>query len=128
MEFRNGTQMRNELPNAGVRSPNMSGLTEREDPDSRLQAAWLAQASNAGDGLLAEEAGGSTSELTSSLARADRFAGQEVPLAPAQVDRRSGLITKLLIGLHIGNGHSRCRCHSSLFSKPGKNRQATRLS
>jgi hypothetical protein len=90
--------MKNELSNAGARSPNMSALTEPEDPDSRLQAAWLAQATNAGDGLLAKEAGGSTSELTSSSAPADRFAGQEVPLAPAHVDRRSGLITKLLIG------------------------------
>jgi len=39
----------------------MSGLTEPEDPDYRVHAAWLAQASNAGDGLLAKEAGGSTS-------------------------------------------------------------------
>jgi hypothetical protein len=36
--------------------------------------------------------------LTSSSAPADRFAGEEVPLAPSHVDRRSGLITKLLIG------------------------------
>ena len=90
--------MKKELSNAGVCSPNMSGLTEPEDPDYRVHAAWLAQASNAGDGLLAKEAGGSTSELTSSSAPPDRMAGQEAPLPPAQVDRRSGLITKVLIG------------------------------
>jgi len=49
--------MKKELSNAGVCSPNMSGLTEPEDPDYRVHAAWLAQASNAGDGLLAKEAG-----------------------------------------------------------------------
>jgi hypothetical protein len=98
VEFRNDTQMQNEVPNAGARSPNMSGLTEPEDPDYRVHAAWLAQASNAGDGPLPKEAAGGASELTSSLARPDRLGGQEAPLAPAQVDRRSGLITKLLIG------------------------------
>jgi hypothetical protein len=67
--------MKNELSNGGVCSPNMSGLTEPEDPDHRVHAAWLAQAS--GDGLLAKEAGGSTSELTSSSAPPDRLAGQE---------------------------------------------------
>ena len=82
--------MKKELSNAGVCSPNRSGLTEPEDPDYRVHAAWLAQASN--------EAGGSTSELTSSSAPPDRLAGQEAPLPPAQVDRRSGLITKVLIG------------------------------
>jgi hypothetical protein len=90
--------MKKDLSNAGVCSPNMSGLTEPEDPDYRVHAAWLAQASNAGDGLLAKEAGDSTSELTSSSAPPDRFAGQEAPLPPARVDRRSGLISKLLIG------------------------------
>ena len=63
--------MKKELSNAAVCSPNMSGLTEPEDPDYRVHAAWLAQASNAGDGLLAKEAGGSTSELTSSSAPPD---------------------------------------------------------
>jgi hypothetical protein len=96
--------MKNELSNGGVCSPNMSGLTEPEDPDHRVHAAWLAQASNAGDGLLAKEAGGSTSELTSSSAPPDRLAGQEAPLAPAQVDRRFGLITKLLLGCILATG------------------------
>ena len=90
--------MKNELSNAGVRPPNMSALTEPEDPDCRVHAAWLAQVSEAGDGLLAKEAGGRTSVSTSSSARADRLAGQEVRLAAAHVDRRSGLITKVLIG------------------------------
>ena len=89
--------MKNDLSNGGVRPPNISALTEPEEPDCRVHAAWLAQVSKAGDGLLAKEAGGSTSASTSS-APADRFAGQEVRLAPAQVDRRSGLITKVLIG------------------------------
>ena len=75
----------------------MNALTEPEEPDCRVHAAWLAQASKAGDGLLAKEAGGSTSASTSS-APADRLAGQEVHLAPAHVDRRTGLITKVLIG------------------------------
>jgi hypothetical protein len=75
----------------------MNALTEPADPDCRVQAAWLAQVSKTGDGLLAKEAGGSTSVSTSS-APADRFAGQEVRLAPAQVDRRPGLITQVSIG------------------------------
>ena len=82
--------MKNEQPNAGVCSP-----TEPEDPDYRVHAAWLAQVSNAGAGLLAKKAGGGTSELS---APHDHLAGQEVPLAPAHIDRKSGLITKLLIG------------------------------
>jgi hypothetical protein len=90
--------MKDELSNGGVRPPNMSALTEPEDPDCGVHAAWLAQVSKAGDGLLAKEAGGSTSVSTSSSAPADRLAGQEVHLAPAHVDRRSGLITKVLIG------------------------------
>jgi hypothetical protein len=100
VEFRNDTQMQNEVPNAGARSPNMSGLTEPEDPDYRVHAAWLAQASNAGDGPLPKEAAGGASELTSSLARPDRLGGQEAPLAPAQVDRRSGVI--IFIGCIFG--------------------------
>jgi hypothetical protein len=90
--------MTNELSNGGVRPPNMTALTEPEDPDCRVHAAWLAQVSKAGDGLLAKEAGGSTSTSTSSLAPADRFSGQEGRLAPEHVDRKSDLITKALIG------------------------------
>src|SRR5205823_5968573 len=89
--------MKNELSNEGIRPPNMSALTEPEDPDCRVHAAWLAQVSKPGEGL-AREAGGSTSVSVSSSAPADRLAGQEIPLAPAHVDRRSGLITKVLIG------------------------------
>lgn len=59
-----------------------------------MHAAWLAQVSRAGDGLLGKEAGGSTS----ASAPADRLAAQEVGIAPAQADRRPGLITKVLIG------------------------------
>ena len=76
----------------------MTALTEPEDPDCRVHAAWLAQVSKAGDGMLAKEAGGSTSTSTSSLAPADRFSGQEGRLAPEHVDRKSDLITKALIG------------------------------
>jgi hypothetical protein len=90
--------MKNELSNAGVRPANMSAPTEPEDPDCRVHAAWLAQVSKAGDRLLTREAGGSISVSTSSSAPADRLAGQEVRLAPAHVDRRSGIITKVLIG------------------------------
>jgi hypothetical protein len=90
--------MKHELSNGGVRPPNMNPLIEREDPDCRVHAAWLAQISKAGDRLLAKEADGSTRVSTSASAPADRLAGQEVRLAPEHVDRRSGLITKVLIG------------------------------
>jgi hypothetical protein len=90
--------MKNEPSNGGVRPPKMSALTEPEDPDGRVHAAWLAQVSKAGDGLLTKEAGGTTSVSTSSSAPADRLAGQEVRLAPGHVDRRTGLITKVLVG------------------------------
>jgi hypothetical protein len=90
--------MKNEPSNGGVRPPKMSALTEPEDPDGRVHAAWLAQVSKAGDGLLAKQAGGTTSVSMSSSAPADCLAGQEVRLTPAHVDRRSGLITKALIG------------------------------
>jgi hypothetical protein len=89
--------MRNELSDGGVRPSDVSALTEPGDPDCRVHAAWLAQVSNAGDGLLAKDAGGSTTVSTSSSAPADRLAG-EVHLAPAHVDRRSGLIAKVFIG------------------------------
>jgi hypothetical protein len=90
--------MKNEPSNGGARPPKMSALTEPEDPDGRVHAAWLAQVSKAGDGLLTKEAGGTTSVSTSSSAPADRLAGQEVRLAPGHVDRRTGLITKVLVG------------------------------
>ena len=90
--------MTNELSNGGGRPPSMNALAEPGDPDCRVHAAWLAQVSKAGDRLLAKEAGGSTRVSTSASAPADRLTGQEIRLAPAQVDRRSGLITKVLIG------------------------------
>jgi hypothetical protein len=90
--------MKNELSDGGVRPPNLSALTEPGDPDCRVHAAWLAQVSKAGDALLDKEAGGSTSVSMSSLAADDRLAGQEVRLAPAHADGRSGVITKVLIG------------------------------
>jgi hypothetical protein len=80
------------------RPPKMSALTEPEDLDGRVHAAWLAQVSKAGDGLLVKEAGGSTSIPTSSSALADHLAAQEVRVAPAHIDRRRGLTTKVLIG------------------------------
>jgi hypothetical protein len=73
----------------------MSAATGPEDPDCRVHAAWLAEVSKADDGLLAKEAGGSTSVPTSSSAPADRLAAQEVRV---DVDRRPGLTTKVLIG------------------------------
>ena len=91
-------QMKHELPNRGVRPPHKNPLIEPEDPDCRVHAAWLAQVSKAGDRLLTREAGGSISVSTSSSAPADRLAAQDVRVAPAQVDRRPGLTTKILIG------------------------------
>jgi hypothetical protein len=90
--------MTNELSNGSVRPPSMTALTEPEDPDCRVHAAWLAQVSKAGDGLRAKEASGSTSTSTSSLDPTDRFSGQEVPLAPEHLDRKSDLIAKAFIG------------------------------
>jgi hypothetical protein len=88
--------MENKLSHEGVHPPHMSALTEPADPDCRVHAAWLAQVSKTGDGMLDKEVGGSTS--MNSSAPPDHLAGQEVPLAPAHVDGRSGLITKVLIG------------------------------
>ena len=89
--------MTNKLSNGAV-GASMNALTEPGDPDCRVHPAWLAQLSKAGDGLLAKEAGGTPSVSMSSSAPADRLAGQEVRLAPGHVDRRTGLITKVLVG------------------------------
>jgi hypothetical protein len=91
-------QMKHELSNRGVRPPHMNPPIEPEHPDCRVHGAWLAQVSKAGDRLLPKEAGGSTKISTRASAPADRLTGQEVRLAPAHVDRRSGLITKVLVG------------------------------
>jgi hypothetical protein len=90
--------MKNEPSNGAVRPPNMTALTEPEDPDYRVHAEWLAQVAKAGDGRLGKEAGGNTSLSTGSSAPADRLAGEEVRLAPAHADERPRLITKVLIG------------------------------
>jgi hypothetical protein len=90
--------MKNEPSNGAVRPPNMTALTEPEDPDYRVHAEWLAQVTKAGDGRLGKEAGGNTSLSTSSSAPADRLAGEEVRLAPVHADERPRLITKVLIG------------------------------
>ena len=87
--------MRNGLSNEGVGPPNMSAATGPEDSDCRVHAAWLAEVSKAGDGLLAKEAGGSTGVPTSSSAPADRLPAPEIRV---DVDRRPGLTTKVLIG------------------------------
>jgi hypothetical protein len=74
--------MKNELSDGGVHPPNVSALTERGDPDCRVHAAWLAQVSKAGHGLLANEAGGSTTVSTSSSAPAP--SGGVEPRRPAE--------------------------------------------
>jgi hypothetical protein len=81
-----------------MKNENVSALTEPGDPDYRVHAAWLAQVAKTGDGLLGKEAGGNTSVSRSSSAPTDRLAGEEVHLAPAHADGRSGLSTKVLIG------------------------------
>ena len=83
---------------------NMSAATELEDPDFRVQAAWLAQVSETADGRLAEQVpeqggGKTTQSTTSSLAPADRRAGQEASLAPpSRLGRRSSLIKMVSVG------------------------------
>src|SRR5215831_5057100 len=81
----------------------MSAPTERDDPDVRLHAAWLAQVSDATDGLLAKQVpkqdGGSTSVSAIWSNPAVRLVGHDVP--PPQLPRlgrRSGLIVMVLVG------------------------------
>jgi hypothetical protein len=76
--------MENELFDGGVRPANTSALTDPADPDCRVHAAWVAQVSKAGDGMLDKEPGGSTSVSTSSSPPADRLAGEEVRRAGAR--------------------------------------------
>jgi hypothetical protein len=72
---------------------NMSALTELEDPDYIMHAAWLAQVSKAADRLPAKqipkEGGGSLP--TSSLKPANHLVRQQVRLAPRSGVRRSAL-------------------------------------
>jgi hypothetical protein len=91
--------MRNGLSHEGIRPPNTCALTGPDDPDCRVHAAWLAEVSKAGDGLLAEEAGGSTSVPRSSSAPADPLPAPEIRI---DVDSRPGLTTKVLIGSILG--------------------------
>jgi hypothetical protein len=82
----------------------MSAPIEPDDPDVRLHAAWLAQRSEAADGLVAKQVpkhdGGSTSVSAISSNPAVRLVGHDVP--PPQLPRlgrSSGLIAIVLIGL-----------------------------
>jgi hypothetical protein len=108
-------QMKHELSNGGVGPPHMNPLIEPEDPDCGVHAAWLAQVSKGGDRLLAQKPGGSTKVSTSASAPADRLAGQEVRLAPAHVDRRSGLITGVLVGCMFAAAIAAVPSYLSLF-------------
>jgi hypothetical protein len=82
----------------------MSAATELEDPDFRVQAAWLAQVSETTEGRLAEQVpkqggGKTTQSTTSSLAPADRRGSQEAGLAPqSRLGRRSSLIKMVSVG------------------------------
>src|SRR5215831_3544883 len=81
----------------------MSAPIEPDDPDVRVHAAWLAQVSDATDGLLAKQVpkqdGGSTSVSAIWSNPAIRLVGHAVP--PPQLPRlgrRSGLIVMVLVG------------------------------
>jgi hypothetical protein len=81
----------------------MSAPIEPDDPDVRVHAAWLAQISEAADGLVAKQVpkqdGGSTSVSAISSNPAVRLVGHDVP--PPQLPRlgrRSGLIVMVLVG------------------------------
>src|SRR5215831_4001805 len=81
----------------------MSAPIEPDDPDVRLHAAWLAQVSDAADGLVARQVpkqdGGSTSVSAISSNPAVRLVGHDAP--PPQLPRlwrRSGLILMVLVG------------------------------
>jgi hypothetical protein len=82
----------------------MSAPTEPDDPDVRVHAAWLAQISDAADGLVARQApkqgGGSTSVSAISSNPAVRLVGHDVP--PPRIPRlgrRSGLTVMVLVGI-----------------------------
>jgi hypothetical protein len=81
----------------------MSAPIEPDDPDVRVHDAWLAQISEAADGLVAKQVpkqdGGSTSVSAISSNPAVRLVGHDVP--PPQLPRlgrRSGLIVMVLVG------------------------------
>jgi hypothetical protein len=82
---------------------NMSVPIEPDDPDVRVHAAWLAQISEAADGLVAKQVpqqdGGSTSISAISSNPAIRLVGHDVPPPQlARLGRRSGRIVMVLIG------------------------------
>jgi hypothetical protein len=81
----------------------MSAPIEPDDPDVRVHAAWLAQVSDAADGLVARQVpkqdGGSTSASAISSNPDVRLVGHDAP--PPQLPRlwrRSGLILMVLVG------------------------------
>jgi hypothetical protein len=81
----------------------MSGPIEPDDPDVRVHAAWLAQVSDAPDGLVARQVpkqdDGSTSVSAISSNPAVRLVGHDAP--PPQLPRlwrRAGLILMVLVG------------------------------
>jgi hypothetical protein len=84
--------------------PYMNAATELEDPDFRVQAAWLAQLSETADARLAEQVpkqgrGKTTQSTTSSLTPTDRRITQEASLAPPSLlGRRWSLIKMVSVG------------------------------
>jgi hypothetical protein len=80
----------------------MSAPIEPDDPDVRVHAAWLAQISEAADGLVAKQVpkqdGGSTSVSAISSNPAVRLVGHDVPPQLPRLGRRSGLIVMVLVG------------------------------
>jgi hypothetical protein len=82
----------------------MNAATELEDPDFRVQAAWLAQVSETADARLAEQVpkqgrGKTTQSTTSSLTPTDRRITQEASLAPPSLlGRRWSLIKMVSVG------------------------------
>src|SRR5262245_58872228 len=79
----------------------MSAPIEPDDPDARVHAAWLAQVSDAADGLVARQVpkqdGGSTSVSAISSNPAVRLVGHDAP--PPQLPRlwrRSGRLKEML--------------------------------
>jgi hypothetical protein len=81
----------------------MSAPIEPDDPDVRVHAAWLAQVSDAADGLVARQVpkqdGGYTSVSAISSNPAVRLVGHDaLPPQLVRLWRRSGLILMVLVG------------------------------
>jgi hypothetical protein len=80
----------------------MSAATEREDPDFRVDAAWLAHISEVENGQLTgqDPKQGTNESSTSSIARAGRPVGQEARLfSPSRIRRTFGLILMVVLPL-----------------------------